>query len=58
MQRQNIGWRDLIRSIEKVVGPEVNMFGGMAGDDITFTGTYVFTNEPIYRLWNGSIGIK
>ena len=35
----------LIRSIEKVVGSGVNMFGGMAGDDISFTGTYVFTNE-------------
>ncbi|MEO5581089.1 MAG: FIST N-terminal domain-containing protein [Saprospiraceae bacterium] len=34
----------LIRSIEKVTGPESNIFGGMAGDDITFTGTYVFTN--------------
>ncbi len=34
----------LIHSIEKVVGPQVNIFGGMAGDDITFTGTYVFTN--------------
>ena len=35
----------LIRSIEKVVGSRVNMFGGMAGDDISFTGTYVFTYE-------------
>jgi len=35
----------LIRSIEKKVGPQVNMFGGMAGDDITFTGTYVFTHD-------------
>jgi hypothetical protein len=35
----------LVRSIEKVVGPQVNMFGGMAGDDITFTGTWVFTNN-------------
>jgi hypothetical protein len=35
----------LIRSIEKTVGPHVNMFGGMAGDDITFTGTYVFTHD-------------
>ena len=35
----------LIRSIEKIVGPQVNIFGGMAGDDITFTGTYVFTND-------------
>ena len=32
----------LVRSIEKIAGPQVNMFGGMAGDDITFTGTYVF----------------
>ncbi len=34
----------LIRSIEKKVGPQVNIFGGMAGDDITFTGTWVFSN--------------
>jgi hypothetical protein len=34
----------LIRSLEKKLGPQVNIFGGMAGDDITFTGTYVFTN--------------
>jgi hypothetical protein len=33
----------LLRSIEKIVGPQVNIFGGMAGDDINFTGTYVFT---------------
>lgn len=37
----------LIRSIEKVIGPGVNLFGGMAGDDITFTGTYVFTNDQV-----------
>jgi len=35
----------LVRSIEKTTGPQVNLFGGMAGDDITFTGTYVFTND-------------
>ena len=35
----------LVRSIEKTIGPQVNLFGGMAGDDITFTGTYVFTNN-------------
>ncbi len=33
----------LIRSIENVVGTHTNMFGGMAGDDMTFTGTYAFT---------------
>ena len=31
--------------MENVVGPHVNIYGGMAGDDDTFTGTYVFTNE-------------
>jgi hypothetical protein len=36
---------NLIRSIEKTIGPQVNLFGGMAGDDISFTGTYVFTNN-------------
>lgn len=35
----------LIRSMEQIAGPQVNMFGGMAGDDISFTGTYVFTYE-------------
>ena len=35
----------LMQSIEEVVGPQANIFGGMAGDDISFTGTYVFTNE-------------
>ncbi|MBK8518550.1 MAG: FIST C-terminal domain-containing protein [Saprospiraceae bacterium] len=35
----------LIQSIENIVGPHVNLFGGMAGDDITLTGTYVFTNN-------------
>ena len=35
----------LIRNIEDIVGPQVNIVGGMAGDDITFTGTYVFTNH-------------
>ena len=33
----------LIRSIENVVGPDVNIYGGMAGDDLTMSGTYVFT---------------
>jgi hypothetical protein len=33
----------MIRSIENVVGSHASMFGGMAGDDLTFTGTYAFT---------------
>lgn len=35
----------LIHTIERVVGPQANMFGGMAGDDMTFTGTYAFTYD-------------
>lgn len=35
----------LVRSIEKVIGPHVNIYGGMAGDDFTITGTYVFTYD-------------
>lgn len=34
-----------IRNIEKVIGSHANIFGGMAGDDMTFKGTYVFTAE-------------
>lgn len=35
----------IIRSMENELGSEFNLFGGMAGDDMTFTGTYVFTNN-------------
>jgi hypothetical protein len=35
----------LVRNIEKTIGPEKIFFGGMAGDDMTFTGTYVFTHN-------------
>ena len=35
----------LVKYIEKLAGPDITMFGGMAGDDITFTGTWVFTND-------------
>ena len=34
----------LVRSIESVIGPQVNICGGMAGDDGSLTGTYVFTH--------------
>jgi len=33
----------LIRSMEREIGPGVNIYGGMAGDDYSFTGSYVFT---------------
>jgi hypothetical protein len=42
----------LIRSIEKATGPQVNMFGGMAGDDMSFRGTCVFTNN-----WSSGYGV-
>ena len=35
----------LIRNIEKSVGPDMHLFGGMAGDDMSFTGTFVFTPD-------------
>ncbi len=35
----------LIRSIEQTIGPDLTLFGGMAGDDFSFHGTCVFTHE-------------
>jgi hypothetical protein len=35
----------LVHGIANVVGAQANIFGGMAGDDKKFTGTYVFTEE-------------
>ncbi len=35
----------IIRSMENELGSAFNLLGGMAGDDMTFTGTYVFTNN-------------
>jgi hypothetical protein len=37
----------LIQHITEVAGPNVNLFGGMAGDDISFTGTFVFTDSRV-----------
>lgn len=36
---------EVLRGIEDVVGPEVNAFGGGAGDDYSFSNTFVFTNH-------------
>jgi len=33
----------LIRNMARALGPYANIYGGMAGDDITFSGSYVFT---------------
>lgn len=35
---------EILHGLEDVVGPEVNAFGGAAGDDYSFTQTLVFTN--------------
>jgi len=35
----------LIHNIAQVTGSEVKIFGGMAGDDNSFSGTFVFTND-------------
>jgi hypothetical protein len=35
----------LVRGIERIAGSQVSMFGGMAGDDMSFKGTYVFTRK-------------
>ena len=35
----------LLYGFEDVVGKEVNAFGGMAGDDFSFTQSFVFTNS-------------
>ena len=34
-----------VRSLEKVIGTNVKMYGGMAGDDYSFAGSFVFTKE-------------
>lgn len=35
----------LVNSLESALGEKVTFFGGMAGDDMSFTGTYVFTQD-------------
>ena len=42
----------LLKGFEEVVGPQVDVYGGMAGDDITFTQQFVFTNN-----WESSEGM-
>ena len=35
---------EILHGIEDVIGMDVNAFGGAAGDDYSFSGTFVFTN--------------
>lgn len=44
-QGEALDGETLMRNIENVVGSQVNIFGGMAGDDLSFTGSFVFTNN-------------
>jgi hypothetical protein len=38
---------EVLRGIEDVIGPDVNAFGGAAGDDYIFAETFVFTNNKV-----------
>lgn len=35
----------LVMAMEKTADPDISMFGGMAGDDLSFAGTWVFANN-------------
>lgn len=35
----------MVEFIENLAGPDISMFGGMAGDDLSFSGTWIFTND-------------
>jgi hypothetical protein len=35
----------MVKFIENLAGPDISMFGGMAGDDLSFSGTWVFTHD-------------
>ncbi len=35
----------MVAFIEKLAGPDITMFGGMAGDDLSFSGTWIFTGD-------------
>jgi hypothetical protein len=38
---------EILRGFEEVFGQETNLFGGLAGDDLGFKDTFVFTNGKI-----------
>ena len=37
----------MVKFIEDLAGPDITMFGGMAGDDLSFSGTWVFAQDKI-----------
>ena len=45
LSHQATNGEEILRGLEDVVGPAVNVFGGCAGDDYTFNEQFVFTNR-------------
>jgi hypothetical protein len=48
----NTDAESMLKGFEEAIGPQVEVYGGMAGDDITFTEQFVFTND-----WESSHGM-
>lgn len=46
---------EILRGFENIIGKDVNAFGGAAGDDYSFTETFVFTNKKISN--NGLVSL-
>ncbi len=44
MSNASADGEEILRGIEEIAGSHVNAFGGAAGDDYSFTETFVFTN--------------
>ncbi|MBS1730774.1 MAG: FIST C-terminal domain-containing protein [Bacteroidetes bacterium] len=45
LQGEMMSGEAVVESIKSVIGPHIKFYGGMAGDDGTFSGTYVFAND-------------
>ena len=39
---------ELLHGFEDIIGNQVNVYGGLAGDDFNFTGGFVFTGDTYY----------
>ena len=45
LSNNNVDGEEILQGFEDVIGAQVNVFGGVAGDDMTFVETFVFTNS-------------
>ncbi len=45
LSNNNVDGEEILLGFEDVIGTQVNVFGGVAGDDMTFVETFVFTNS-------------